>query len=54
MNQWVYNGFKSTYKKIGVSFDYTYFESKIYLLGKTISKAALRKNIFIKKKDNSI
>ena len=27
MNTWVYNGFESTYKKIGVSFDKNYYES---------------------------
>ncbi len=34
MNDWVYQGFSSTYEKAGISFDKVYFESKVYQLGK--------------------
>jgi arginyl-tRNA synthetase len=34
MNGWVYQGFESTYKMMGVDFDKLYYESETYLLGK--------------------
>lgn len=36
MNQWVYDGFDVTYKRLGVSFDKVYYESQTYLLGKVL------------------
>ena len=54
MNQWVYEGFESTYKLLGVSFDKNYYESQTYLLGKDIIKEGLNKNVFYKKEDSSI
>ena len=36
MNQWVYDGFEKTYKKLGVVFDSYYYESKTYLVGKKL------------------
>ena len=36
MNQWVYDGFDLTYKKLGVNFDSYYYESKTYLVGKKL------------------
>jgi len=54
MNQWVYSGFDSTYKRIGSDFDITYYESNTYLLGKKIVQDGLDKNVFFKKEDNSI
>jgi arginyl-tRNA synthetase len=54
MNGWVYEGFDTTYKKLGVSFDKTYYESKTYLLGKEIVKEGLKKGVFFKKEDGSV
>lgn len=54
MNNWVYEGFAETYKKIGVSFDKTYYESNTYLLGKDIIEEGLQKGMFFKKPDNSV
>ena len=54
MNMWVLEGFEETYKKLGVSFDETDFESQTYLLGKEIVNEGLGKNIFYKKEDGSI
>ncbi len=54
MNQWVYEGFESTYKLLGVSFDKNYYESQTYLLGKDIIKKGLNKNVFYAKGDSSI
>ncbi|GIS01279.1 MAG: hypothetical protein CM15mP102_20990 [Flavobacteriales bacterium] len=49
MNEWVYEGFESTYNLLGVSFDKNYYESQTYLLGKDIIKDGLNNNIFYKK-----
>ena len=34
MNDWVYDGFEQTYRRLGISFDKTYYESETYKLGK--------------------
>jgi len=54
MNNWVYQGFNNTYRKININFDRIYYESQTYLLGKEIVINGLEKNIFYKKKDNSV
>ncbi len=54
MNQWVYDGFEKTYKKLGVNFDSYYYESKTYLVGKKIVEKGLKQGIFFKKNDGSV
>lgn len=54
MNQWVYNGFSTTYKNLGVDFDSYYYESDTYLLGKDIIEEGLQKGVFFKKEDGSV
>ena len=54
MNQWVYDGFASTYKNMGVDFDSYYFESNTYLLGKEVVQMGLEKGIFEKDPDGSV
>ena len=54
MNQWVYDGFESTYKSLGVDFDSYYYESQTYLLGKSIIEDGLRKGVFYTKEDGSV
>ncbi len=54
MNQWVYDGFDATYKRMGVDFDKIYHESETYLLGKDIVLEGLKKGIFFKKEDGSV
>lgn len=54
LNTWVYDGFEKTYKKIGVDFDKTYYESDTYLLGKDLVEDGLSRGIFYKKEDNSV
>lgn len=54
MNGWVYDGFESTYKKLGVSFDKYYYESDTYLLGKDIVQKGLDQGVFYKKSDGSV
>lgn len=54
MNEWVYEGFNSTYKNIGVDFDQFYYESDTYLLGKNLVEEGLNKKAFFKKENNSV
>ena len=54
MNQWVYDGFAITYKRLGVNFDKNYYESDTYLLGKKVVDIGLKKGIFYKKEDGSV
>lgn len=48
LNQWVYQGFEETYRKIGNDFDKAYMESATYLLGKSIVAEGLEKISFSK------
>ena len=54
MNQWVYDGFEETNKRLGVNFDKNYFESDTYLLGKKVVEIGLEKNVFYQKADESV
>ena len=54
MNQWVYDGFDETYKRLGVSFDKIYYESQTYLVGKQKVLEGLEKGLFFKKDDGSV
>lgn len=54
MNGWVYAGFDATYKRMGVDFDVTYYESNTYLLGKDIVEEGLNKGVFFKKENGSV
>ena len=54
MNSWVYDGFEKTYKRLGVSFEKTYYESETYLLGKALVQEGLKKEVFYQKEDGSV
>lgn len=54
MNGWVYEGFKTTYNDLGITFDQTYYESQTYLLGKEIVMKGLEDGVFFKKEDGSV
>jgi arginyl-tRNA synthetase len=54
MNGWVYQGFESTYKMMGVDFDKLYYESETYLLGKDQIINALDQGVFYRKEDGSV
>ena len=54
MNGWVYEGFDTTYKNLGVDFDHLYYESNTYLLGRNVVKDGLEKGVFFKKEDGSV
>ncbi len=53
LNKWVYEGFDVTYKKLGIDFDKTYYESETYLEGKKIVEKGLKDGYLYKKEDNS-
>ena len=54
MNSWVYEGFKITYKNLGVDFDTLYYESNTYLLGKDVIEDGITRGVFFKKEDGSV
>jgi arginyl-tRNA synthetase len=54
MNQWVYEGFETTFSRLGIHFDKTYYESNTYLLGKELIQEGLINNVFYQRPDNSI
>lgn len=54
MNGWVYEGFETTYKAIGVDFDEYYYESQTYLLGKEFVAEGLKTGVFEEDPDGSV
>lgn len=54
MNNWVYDGFNATYRKMGVSFDQLYYESDTYITGKELVEKGLKEGVFYKKDDGSV
>ena len=54
MNSWVYEGFATTYARIGVDFDKNYYESDTYLLGKKVVDIGLDRGVFYRKEDGSV
>jgi arginyl-tRNA synthetase len=54
MNGWVYEGFESTYRRMGISFDKTYYESRTYQLGRALVQKGLREGVLYQKEDGSV
>jgi len=54
MNNWVYAGFEETYRRLGISFDKTYYESETYKLGKELVLKGLNEGVLYQKEDGSI
>jgi len=54
MNNWALEGFNMTYKRVGLKFDKTYFESKIYKKGKGLILDCFKKGLFQKDKKGAI
>lgn len=54
MNGWVYQGFHSTYARMGVDFDKLYYESDTYLLGKEEVMKGVENGVFFRKPDGSV
>ncbi len=53
MNNWVYDGFDVTYKRMGIEFDKIYHESETYLEGKQYVLDALEKGICTKNENGA-
>ncbi len=54
MNQWVYDGFEITYKRLGVDFDKIYYESDTYLVGRDTVLEGVKRKILVQDSDNSV
>ncbi len=54
MNNWVYEGFDVTYKRLGIDFDKIYYESQTYLVGKDKVMEGLSSGAFYKREDGSV
>ncbi|WP_243350061.1 arginine--tRNA ligase [Parabacteroides sp. FAFU027] len=54
MNGWVYEGFDTTYKKLGVDFDKIYYESETYIEGKNKVLEGLANSVLYQKEDSSV
>lgn len=54
MNNWVYDGFNSTYERMGIKFDKIQYESETYKLGKSLVNEGLDKEVLFQKEDNSV
>jgi len=54
MNSWVYQGFEDTYKRMGIDFDKTYYESDTYISGKRLVDEGLQTGNFYRKEDGSV
>ncbi|MBN2481657.1 MAG: arginine--tRNA ligase [Bacteroidales bacterium] len=54
MNEWVYEGFNETYRKLGVDFDKIYYESETWLQGKKMVLDGLGKKQFFQHPDGSV
>ena len=54
MNNWVYEGFDETYKRLGVDFDKIYYESDTYSVGKETVLKGLEKGLFYRKENGSV
>jgi len=54
MNAWVYKGFETTYRNLGVDFDSYLYESDTYLLGKDVVADGIKSGVFYKKEDGSV
>ncbi len=54
MNAWVLDGFKQTYRRMGIEFDRIYFESETYTLGRDLITEHLGEDKFRKREDGAI
>ena len=54
INNWVYEGFDETYKRLGVDFDKIYYESDTYLVGKETVLEGLEQGKFYRREDGSV
>jgi len=53
MTKWAEDGFAETYRRLGIKFNHTYYESRLYDKGRDIVKKGLKAHVF-EKKDGAI
>lgn len=54
MNQWVFDGFDTTYARFGIEFDRVYRESETYELGRQVVEQGLEDGLFYRRDDGAI
>lgn len=54
MNAWVYEGFKQTYRRLGVAFDTIDYESETYELGRQVVERGLERGLFRRLDDGAV
>ncbi|MDP2704382.1 MAG: arginine--tRNA ligase [bacterium] len=54
MNQWVYDGYEETFRRLGWQFDIRQYESETYLYGKEIVREGLERGVFQRKPDGAV
>ncbi|TRZ71283.1 MAG: arginine--tRNA ligase, partial [Bacteroidetes bacterium] len=54
MNEWAFEGFNETYRKLGVSFDVVQHESETYISGKELVLEGLKSGSLLQRSDGSI
>ena len=54
MNGWVYDGFEETYRRLGITFDRTYYESDTYKLGRELVLKGLEEGVLYQQEDGSV
>jgi arginyl-tRNA synthetase len=54
MNNWSYEGFDETYRRLGVDFDTVNYESEVYLNGRDIVLEGLDRDVFNQNSDGSV
>jgi arginyl-tRNA synthetase len=54
MNGWVFDGFAATYARMGVRFDLVDYESRTYLLGRSVVEDGLARGLFHRLDDGAV
>ncbi|MCC6749188.1 MAG: arginine--tRNA ligase [Deltaproteobacteria bacterium] len=54
MNAWVLSGFEATYRRMGVAFEETQYESQTYKLGKELVHEGLAKGVLARRPDGAV
>ena len=54
MNKWALDGFRQTYRRLGLHFEKEYYEHEYYDKGKLVIAEGLKKGIFEKREDGAI
>lgn len=54
MNDWVLDGIAKTYRRTGIGFDRTYYESELYTVGRDIVLDGIARGLFEREADGSV